>query len=90
VIKNRTKYIIRGTDKAINLLADGFPINFWASNSMPNEVSDLIMSLIFISVIYLAEHHQKLNRKIDPDIVNQLANECEIAKIPRILWRIKM
>ncbi len=76
-----TKYIIRATDKVINLLADGFPINFWASNSMPNEVSDLIMSLIFVSLLYLAEHHRELDNKIDSDIVNQLANKYEIPKI---------
>jgi adenosylhomocysteinase len=76
-----TKYIIRGTDKVVNLLADGFPINFWASNSMPNEVSDLIMSLIFVSLLYLTEHYRELDNKIDSDIVNQLANKYEIAKI---------
>jgi len=76
-----TQYTIRGTNKIINLLADGFPINFWASNSMPNEVSDLIMSLIFVSLLYLVENHQELDNKIESEIVNKLANKYEIPQI---------
>ena len=49
-----TAYLLRGTKKTVNLLADGTPINFWSSESMPNQVSDLILSLIFLSAVEVA------------------------------------
>jgi S-adenosylhomocysteine hydrolase len=75
-----TRYKIRNTEKYINLVADGYPINFWKSESMPNEVSDLIMALIFVSAIEIA-NKSSLTRVIDSDLCNKLAERYEISKI---------
>lgn len=75
-----TRYKIRNTKKYVNLIADGYPINFWKTESMPNEVSDLIMSLIFISAVEIATN-QSLARQINYDITNELAERYEVSKI---------
>lgn len=76
-----TKYKIRNTEKFINLIANGYPINFWGSESMPNEVSDLIMSLILISAVKISTHWSSLPKKIDYNIVNELDEQYELSRI---------
>ena len=71
---------MRDTEKYVNLIADGYPVNFWKSESMPNEVSDLIMSLIFISAVEIAIN-QSLSAGINPDITNELDEKYELSKI---------
>ncbi len=73
-----TRYEIRNTEKCIKLVADGYPINFWKSESMPNEVSDLIMSLLFVSAIRTATN-SSLPQEINFEITNRLAEEYEIS-----------
>lgn len=46
-------YVIREKDYEVRLLANGYPINFWRSESMPNQVSDLVLSIIFLSALEL-------------------------------------
>lgn len=75
-----TRYKIRNTEKYVILIADGQPINFWKTESMPNEVSDLIMSLILVSAVEIATNSSLL-RKINSDIVNELEKRYELSKI---------
>lgn len=75
-----TKYTIRNTERCINLIADGYPINFWNVESMPNEVSDLIMSSIFISAIEIATN-DSLTKGINQDINDDLNKRYELSKI---------
>lgn len=75
-----TKYKIRNTEKYVNLIADGYPINFWKTESMPNEVSDLIISLIFVSALEIVTN-PSLPRQINHDIVNDLDKRYELSKI---------
>ncbi|MHA1325418.1 MAG: ORC-CDC6 family AAA ATPase [Candidatus Helarchaeota archaeon] len=75
-----TRYKIRNTERYINLIADGYPINFWNVESMPNEVSDLIMSLIFISSVEIATN-RSLSREINHNIINELDERGELSKI---------
>jgi S-adenosylhomocysteine hydrolase len=79
-VKIGTKYEIRDTGKCINLVADGYPVNFWESESMPNEVGDLIMSLMFLSVLEIAAG-SRLRPGIDDEIVNVLADRYELSKL---------
>jgi len=67
-----TRYKIRNTEKYVNLIADGYPINFWKTESMPNEVSDLIMSLIFISAVEVV-----VNKSLSPGINTNITNELD-------------
>jgi len=76
-----TRYTIRGTESVINLIADGYPINFWAEESMPNQVSDLIMSLILISAIELAQNYKTIPKEISSDKVNEYSNKYEISRL---------
>ena len=75
-----TEYTLRGTKKIINLVADGYPINFWANESMPNEASDLIMTLIFLSTIEIANNHQSMPKKINSEIVNEIAKANKVSE----------
>lgn len=75
-----TKYKIRNTGREVNLIADGYPINFWATESMPNEVSDLIMSLMFVCAVEVATN-SSLPSGINQDIVNELAERYELTRI---------
>lgn len=76
-----TKYTIGGTTNTINLIADGYPINFWAEESMPNQVSDLIMTLIFVSALEIALNSSKLKNEVNSEVVNELAKYYELSKI---------
>lgn len=80
VRKIGTRYKIRNTEKQVNLIADGYPINFWEAESMPNEVSDLIMSLVFISAVEIATN-SSLSPGIDCQTANDLAERYELGKI---------
>lgn len=75
-----TKYKLRNSENDVNLIADGYPVNFWKTESMPNEVSDLIMSLLFVSMIEIATN-RSLNRGIDCNITNKLSKDYELGKI---------
>jgi S-adenosylhomocysteine hydrolase len=74
-----TRYKIVNTEKYVNLVANGYPINFWKTESMPNEVSDLIMSLMFISAIEVAKN-RSLEFKIDSEVTNRIAKEYELSE----------
>jgi len=75
-----TRYIIRNKENYINLIADGYPVNFWYSESMPNEVSDLVMSLILLSAIEVALA-KDMPAGIDSKITDQLTKRWKLAKI---------
>ena len=60
-----TSYTLRGQkEKIINLLADGYPINFWYSESMPNQVSDLILAYIFLCGLELGSNDSRFDNGI--------------------------
>ncbi len=59
-------------DRRIHLVANGYPINFWGMNSMPEEASDVIMTLILLASAEVAAGKCTKNG-IDPDTVNDLA-----------------
>ncbi len=75
-----TRYVIRNTENYVNLLADGFPINFWHSESMPNEVSDLIMTLLLVSAVEVAISAE-LRSGIDRSTVDRLSEQWELASM---------
>ncbi|MCW3131437.1 MAG: 3-hydroxyacyl-CoA dehydrogenase NAD-binding domain-containing protein [Candidatus Methanospirare jalkutatii] len=82
-IKIGTSYTIRGQNKVIHLIADGFPINFWYSESMPNQVSDLILSLIYVSAIELV----KKDFGNGFQNIDKISEKYEIAKIYEQIYR---
>lgn len=66
-------------EKKINLIANGYPINFWGLESMPEQASDLILSLILLSAVELSLGNINEN-KIHSDKVNKLTEKYEISK----------
>ena len=88
-LKNRngrkigTSYTVRGQNKVIHLIADGFPVNFWYSESMPNQVSDLILSLIYVSAIGLTK--KEFGNGLQN--IDKISEKYEIAKIYEQYYR---
>lgn len=72
-----TTYIIRGKGLEIRLLCDGYPVNFWCSESMPDQVSDLILSLIFLSAYKLATNKYP----VDIHNVDSIVEEFNVDKM---------
>lgn len=78
-----TSYEIRGQNKVIHLIADGFPINFWYSESIPNQVSDLILSLIYVSAVELV----KIVFEGGIQNMDKISEKYEIAEIYEQIYR---
>lgn len=70
-------YFILHPDRKINLLANGYPINFWGMDSMPEKASDLIMSIILLAAAEVA--NGKYSAGINSDAVNELADKYKVA-----------
>ena len=76
-----TSYTLRKRKQEICLLADGYPVNFWFAESMPDQVSDLILSFILVSTINLVQEHQAMTKIVHVDKVNECAEKYELAKL---------
>lgn len=74
-----TTYYLPPNDRQIHVLANGYPINFWGFESMPEEASDLILSLIFLSASEMALENFPTTG-INSEAVNQLAEKYQIDK----------
>lgn len=74
-----TDYVIRNKNTLIHLLADGYPINFWCSDSMPNEISDFVLSMILISCFELVINKSQIEIGIKD--INSLVEKYEIAEL---------
>jgi S-adenosylhomocysteine hydrolase len=74
-----SSYVIRGSDIEVRLLADGYPVNFWCSESMPNQVSDLILSVIFLSAFELVVNKKEYPKGFQN--VDEIVRRYEIAEI---------
>ena len=74
-----TRFYLPPNNKVINILANGYPINFWGFESMPEEASDLILSLILLSAAELAMGNHS-DRMINSQAVNEISEKYEISK----------
>jgi len=70
-------FILPPTDRHIYVLANGYPINFWGFESMPEEASDLILSLILLSSAEVALGSYP-TPEINSDAVNQIAKKYKV------------
>jgi len=81
-IQNRavgTDYFLDPGKRCIHLLADGYPINFWGMNSMPDEASDLVMTLIFLAVVDLTTD-VVFPPGIQEQAINEIAERHKVAR----------
>lgn len=74
-----TDFMLPPNNRIVHVLANGYPINFWGFDSMPEEASDLILSLILLCSAELALGDYS-TCGINSNAVNELAEKYEIAK----------
>jgi S-adenosylhomocysteine hydrolase len=74
-----TKYTIEvnGKRKTLFLLAEGYPINFYGSDSVPNETIDPIMALLLLSAVGICQNPKRFRTKIDVDVVDKIMGSKE-------------
>ena len=73
-----TTFVLPQKNKDIHLLANGYPINFWGFDSMPEEASSLIMTLILLCSVEVAlGYHPACG--VNSDVVNQIAKKYKLA-----------
>jgi len=72
--EGNTKYTIKvdGKQKSLFLLAEGYPINFYGSDSVPNETIDPIMALLLLSAVSICQNPKRFPARIDSDAVNDI------------------
>jgi len=75
-----TVFTLRKEEKEVILLANGYPINFWGFESMPNQASDLVLSLLLLASVTLASGLAEQSG-IDVETVNKLATEYSVASL---------
>lgn len=65
--------------RAVHVLANGYPVNFWGLESMPGPIADLILTLILLSAAELASR-RVATVGVDSDVVNSIADRCGVAR----------
>jgi S-adenosylhomocysteine hydrolase len=85
-IKIGTKYKLTQLRRAFSppeiiLLADGYPINFYRSESVPNESIDPIITLLFLATVYLAKHYESLKGMILEKVIDEIIEEEKILEV---------
>ncbi len=76
-----TSYLVGPRGIEVCLIADGYPINFWCSESMPDKVSSLILSLLLVSAVELVQEHGNLPPGIHVKPVDTCAEKCKLAEV---------
>jgi len=74
-----TDFTLPPKDKVIHLLANGYPINFWGFDSMPEEASSFILTLILLSSSEVALDNYRAHG-INSHTVNQIAKKYKVAE----------
>lgn len=55
-------YKLSANRNEILLLAEGYPINFWKSESLPNRISQVVLAPIFVCALALAQEANEIPR----------------------------
>lgn len=67
--------------RTIKLLANGYPLNFWGMESMPNEASDLVLCLLFLAITHIASNWASLPCGLDTTKVDKLGTQFGVARL---------
>lgn len=62
----------------LRLLADGYPINFYSVESVPNETIDPILTLLYLCVIHLVQDNNESPKDILEDEVDKIVEKEEL------------
>ncbi len=74
-----TSYVLPSDGRTVHLIANGYPVNFWGSESMPEPAADLIMSLILLSLVEVALGNYS-KPGLDSDAVNKIADKYKLSE----------
>jgi S-adenosylhomocysteine hydrolase len=66
--------------RSLTLLAEGYPINFYGSESLPNATIDPIMTLLLLCGIELCKGRTKVHA-IDEEVVNKIVQKSRLIEI---------
>lgn len=69
-----TDFTLTPDNRCIHLLANGYPVNFWGMGSMPEEASDLILTIMLLASVELARGTYN-KACINESAVNELVDE---------------
>jgi S-adenosylhomocysteine hydrolase len=74
-----TRYVLED-GRVVNLLADGYPINFMGFGEMPDQAADLVMSLIFLAAVELAAGSFRGRTGVLASAVDELVRKHQVAE----------
>jgi hypothetical protein len=80
-------YVIEvdGQKKSLTVLADGYPINFYASESLPNDTIDPIMTLLLLCAVEISKGG--IPPGIERNLVNRITEQHKL--IEHVLERLQ-
>lgn len=64
----------------LHLVADGYPVNFFHAESMPNEQSDLVMASMLLGAVELVRRQDKLAETTNKEETNEILNQHDILR----------
>jgi S-adenosylhomocysteine hydrolase len=78
--EGKTEYTIEedGQIRKLTLLAEGYPINFYGSESLPNDTIDPVLTLLLLCAVHLCE--QNLSPGVSENIVNKITEEKKLVE----------
>lgn len=75
-------YRLTSNKNEILLLAEGFPINFWKTESLPNKVSQIVLTPLFLCTLALVKRTDEIAiGHPDKDFVDKLLEQEELEKL---------
>ncbi len=75
-------YRLTSNKNEILLLAEGYPINFWKTESLPNKLSQIVLTPIFLCTLALVKRVNEIAiGHPDKDFVDKLLDQEELEKL---------
>lgn len=76
------RYLIETNDgvRKLLLVADGYPINFYNAESMPNEQSDLVLASMLLGAVEIIRRRSSFEIGLNRDLSNEILNRHEILR----------
>jgi S-adenosylhomocysteine hydrolase len=81
-----TRYYLRPHDKAIDVLADGMPINFLGFGGMSAQAADLIMSMLLLGAIEVASGNFSDQFGILETAIDSLVRKHKLCELYLQMW----
>lgn len=81
IVEGKSVFTIGGDEKPVDitLLAEGYPINFYGSESLPNDTIDPIMTLLLLCAVELTLS-DKWKHTVDPHVVGEIVERRQLVQ----------